>query len=767
MSRAKTIICNGYLSIAAIVVSFFAFGGSAEEFVSPIPNGGFETGTYEHWQVYGEAFGKAPSTSSDITFPERSNMEGDYFANSLIEGEDLPTGKLVSSDFELRGDFLSFLITGGNQPGEACVNLVIDGRVVYSETGQNNEMFRRVFWRIGHLAGKTAHLEVIDECQDAWGYIRFDDLRLGSPPIGWEGERLDAMNLDKEQISMLIGYGLRGFPGHNGFVFGPYSYDSKYGFDSYDCFGRLFAADGFNAFSCILNLEGTNRLSLGTDAPGWVKHPDGNMEFLLRYALQSEIKVSAELLIAGFANATIAREHPDWRIVDENGTTFDYMGPQLCPNSPFFKENLLPLYHDIFSRYGQYWPSLIVWEYNNFPCACRFCKEKFANQSEFNDLASWRHNDCLEKLQAIHDAIRSTGWQGKIIGGGYGGYDWEELRWDQTVAGRNHLLYNIPEIDAFNAGIIQIVKPELLVHTKHEIHAYRRKDMHYVYRSLMYGRSIYGRHIFPNVELFWEGRSMTPEELLRWMLEVYCAGLDDYSVVDEWKLYTASRYPDQEGYRLDYRTIFKLFNQLPGFGEPVVDFQFVVSDTLEREIYKESRSLWEWYVRETSKLFKSIDSKTGGGAIVNVRKTDLPAAELYGITSPDMPRYTVVPDGYDIPEELKQPGIKILRISEDQPIDELQPELLALVRSRPRDFITGKSEEISAMVNVEDNKYMLTLINHTERTGNAEIDLKGGDFEIVVDSQRLIGRKVYCKRKDDIMIFKLAPHSAITVRIQP
>ena len=765
MSRVKKIIWNSRWGIAAIMLWLFVSSVSAEEFVSPVPNGGFETGTYEHWHVSGTAFGEIPSASPHKSFPHLSNIEGRYFADSL-HGDDSLTGTLISSDFELRGDLLSFLIAGGNQPGKACVNLVVNERVVYSETGQNNERFRRVFWRIGHLAGETAHIEVIDKCQDAWGYIRFDDLRLGSPPIGREGERLNEMDLDKEQIRMLIGYGLRGFPGDNRTVFGPYSYESKYGFDGYDCFGRLFAEDGFNSFSCILNLEGTNRLSLATDAPGWVKHPDGNMEFLLRYALQSDINVSAELLIAGFANANIAREHPDWRIIDENGTTFDYMGPQLCPNSPFFEENLLPLYKDIFSRYGQYWPSVIIWEYFNYPCACKFCKEKFANQSEFNDLASWRHNDCLEKLQAIHDTIGSTGWQGKIIGGGYGGYDWEEMRWDQTVAGRNYLQYNIPEIDAFNAGVIQIVMPELLVHTDHEIHAHRREDMHYVYRTLMYGRSIFGRNIFPNVELYWQGRSMTPDEFLRWMLEVRCAGLDDYSVVDEWKLYTASRYPDQERYRLDYRTIFKLFSQLPGFGEPVVDFQFVVSDALECEFYKRSRTLWEWYVRETSKLFKSIDRKTGGGAIVNVRKTDLPAAELYGITTSDMPRYTIIPDGYAVPKELNQPSIKILRVAENQPIDRLLSELLALVRSRPRDLITGKSEEISAMVNVDGKNRTVTLINHTDRPGDAEIDLKGRDFECVVDSQRLIGRKVQYTQKDDKLIFKLAPRAAMTVRIR-
>ena len=65
------------------------------------------------------------------------------------------------------------------------------------------------------------------------------------------------------------------------------------------------------------------------------------MESALAAAEGSGMVPTLELLVAGFANRDVAREHPEWRTI-RDGRPWGYMGPWLCPNSPYLDQVLLP-----------------------------------------------------------------------------------------------------------------------------------------------------------------------------------------------------------------------------------------------------------------------------------------------------------------------------------------------------------------------------------------------------------------------------------------
>ena len=114
-----------------------------------------------------------------------------------------------------------------------------------------------------------------------------------------------------------------------------------------------------------------------------------------------------------------------------------------------------------------------------------------------------------------------------MIGGGWGAYELEEHEYDGTVA---RLQNGWDMVGPFREGLVSVMMPELLIHANYGAGPYRREDAHYVYRSLMYERSVFGDAVIPNFELFWQ-RAMTPDEVMRWLLECCSAGYPSYSVV--------------------------------------------------------------------------------------------------------------------------------------------------------------------------------------------------------------------------------------------
>jgi len=67
---------------------------------------------------------------------------------------------------------------------ETTVNLVVDGEVVRTATGNDSETLDRVGWDVSEFAGRTARLVVIDNNRFGWGHLLLDDVLFSdSAPV--------------------------------------------------------------------------------------------------------------------------------------------------------------------------------------------------------------------------------------------------------------------------------------------------------------------------------------------------------------------------------------------------------------------------------------------------------------------------------------------------------------------------------------------------------------------------------------------------------
>ncbi|MDX9972211.1 MAG: GH116 family glycosyl hydrolase [FCB group bacterium] len=135
----------------------------------------WEKGSYEGWTVKGDCFGAAPATGTLPNQQAVSGWNGKSFVNTFVNGDDT-TGKAVSKAFTIERNFIHIQVGGGKHPGETCVNLVVDGNVVHSATGENTEQLRPVRWDVADLKGKTATIEIVDGRKGGWGHVLVGDI---------------------------------------------------------------------------------------------------------------------------------------------------------------------------------------------------------------------------------------------------------------------------------------------------------------------------------------------------------------------------------------------------------------------------------------------------------------------------------------------------------------------------------------------------------------------------------------------------------------
>ena len=105
----------------------------------------FETGRYVGWTVEGTAFGSGPVEIAKIpAYQGNVGGKGLRVVNShasapggSIQEKDSRTGTLTSAAFTIERRYLTFLIGGGSQHGQTCLELLVDGAVVASATGRD------------------------------------------------------------------------------------------------------------------------------------------------------------------------------------------------------------------------------------------------------------------------------------------------------------------------------------------------------------------------------------------------------------------------------------------------------------------------------------------------------------------------------------------------------------------------------------------------------------------------------------------------------
>jgi levanase len=149
----------------------------------------FEGDTYgEGWTATGTFAGTRPPAGTIGDQQPVSGYEGRQLVNTFID-HDNGTGRITSPEFTITKDYINFLVGGGNHPwpgSEAnqptSVNLVVDGAVVRSKTGRDNEALNWTNWNVSELKGRRARIEIVDENTGGWGHINADHFVFADAP---------------------------------------------------------------------------------------------------------------------------------------------------------------------------------------------------------------------------------------------------------------------------------------------------------------------------------------------------------------------------------------------------------------------------------------------------------------------------------------------------------------------------------------------------------------------------------------------------------
>jgi uncharacterized protein (DUF608 family) len=172
---------------------------------TPISLADFEGSTYGDWKVEGEAFGTGPAKGTLPNQQPVTGFEGKGLVNTFLRGDDTK-GRLTSPNFTVDRRFINFKVGGGNHPGKACINLLVDGKVVRTSTGLNDERLMWDAWEVSDLAGKTAKIEIVDDVTGAWGHINVDSISQADTvpsPDDLKARRVDR-NRDHGTMALVV-----------------------------------------------------------------------------------------------------------------------------------------------------------------------------------------------------------------------------------------------------------------------------------------------------------------------------------------------------------------------------------------------------------------------------------------------------------------------------------------------------------------------------------------------------------------------------------
>ncbi|HET6707370.1 glycoside hydrolase family 32 protein [Amycolatopsis sp.] len=138
---------------------------------------GFEGSAYDPgWTTTGSFTGTGPS------FEYLPGMVGNAVLDTFAGGGDPGTGTITSPPFTLDRNHLHLLLAGGNHPagspGQTTINLVVNGQVVRTATGDDTGVLKPVDWDVTALHGQSAQVQVVDQATGAWGHLMADQLLL-------------------------------------------------------------------------------------------------------------------------------------------------------------------------------------------------------------------------------------------------------------------------------------------------------------------------------------------------------------------------------------------------------------------------------------------------------------------------------------------------------------------------------------------------------------------------------------------------------------
>lgn len=162
-------------TLLALVFAWGSGGGARGAKGGNILIADFEGAEYGKWIATGEAFGPKPANGPIGGQMAVGGFQGKGLVNSFFNG-DGTQGTLTSPPFAIERGFINFLIGGGHHPGETCVNLLVDGKVVRTSTGRDNEHLDWETWDVGPWKGKRAVIEIVDRHTGGWGHVNVDQI---------------------------------------------------------------------------------------------------------------------------------------------------------------------------------------------------------------------------------------------------------------------------------------------------------------------------------------------------------------------------------------------------------------------------------------------------------------------------------------------------------------------------------------------------------------------------------------------------------------
>ncbi|WP_419580925.1 PVC-type heme-binding CxxCH protein [Stieleria magnilauensis] len=149
-------------------------------------NLGFETGTLDDWTATGDAFEGQPVKGDTVNARRKdmqSNHDGQYWIGGYEKFGDEPQGRLTSAPFVVSQPYASFLSNGGDHESTRVELLRKDsGNVFFQSNGTNSETMQRVIVDLRAHVGKEVVVRLVDQSQDGWGHVNFDDFRLHEKP---------------------------------------------------------------------------------------------------------------------------------------------------------------------------------------------------------------------------------------------------------------------------------------------------------------------------------------------------------------------------------------------------------------------------------------------------------------------------------------------------------------------------------------------------------------------------------------------------------
>jgi fructan beta-fructosidase len=188
--------------ILALVLGLSTAAAAAEDIVIA----DFESEDWGEWSVAGTAFGEGPARG---TLPRQmpvGGYVGQRLVNSFYDG-DRSVGTLTSPAFKIERKFLTFYVGGGKFAGRTCVNLIVDGRIVRTQTGQNDrpggsETLVRHVWDVSEMAGKFGRIQIVDQLKGPWGHITVDHFVMSDERTG--GAQRKEFAVEKRYLNLPV-----------------------------------------------------------------------------------------------------------------------------------------------------------------------------------------------------------------------------------------------------------------------------------------------------------------------------------------------------------------------------------------------------------------------------------------------------------------------------------------------------------------------------------------------------------------------------------